>query len=62
VVRDNSGNVLHTDRVTAAWNSLWQGRQWYDQIPWLPETAGRYSFTTYINGQRVGTINFTILS
>ena len=62
VVRDNSGNVLHTDRVTAAWNSLWQGRQWYDQIPWLPETAGRYSFTTYINGQRVGTINFTILA
>ena len=61
VIRDNSGNIVHTDRVTAAWNSLWNNRQWYDQIPWLPETPGKYSFTVYLNGQRIGTINFTLI-
>ena len=61
VVRDSAGNIVHTDRVQAAWNSLWNNRQWYDQIPWLPETPGKYSFTVYLNGQRIGTINFTLI-
>ena len=60
VVRDNGGNIIHSERKTAAWNSLWTGRQWFDQIPWLPETPAKYSFTVYLNGLRVGTINFTI--
>ena len=62
MVRDSSNRIVHVDETTARWSSLWEGRQWYDQIPWLPGTPGRYSFTVYVNTQRVGTINFTLVS
>ena len=60
VVRDASGQIVHVDREHLVWNTMWEGKTWMGQIPWLPETAGSYSFTIYINSQRVGTINFSM--
>lgn len=62
VVRDSSGGIVNVQQTEAAWSSLWEGRQWYEKIPWLPDTPGSYSFTVYVNSQRVGTINFTMVS
>ena len=60
LIRNEKDEIIHVDEERAAWNSLWKGRQWMDQIPWLPEEPGSYSFTVLVNGLRMGTINFTI--
>lgn len=62
VIRDGSGRLVHVEERDAVWNTLWDGRQWMEQIPWLPETPGSYSFTVLVNGKRMGTINFTLIS
>lgn len=63
VVRDADTNVvLNLLEEKAAWNSLWNGgNRWMGQIPWLPETPGSYTFTIFVNGQRIGSIPFTLI-
>ena len=60
VVRDANDQIVHVDREHLVWNEMWQDSAWMGRIPWLPETAGAYSFTIYINSQRVGTISFSM--
>ncbi|MBR4700314.1 MAG: protein kinase [Oscillospiraceae bacterium] len=62
VIRDGSDRLVHVEERTAEWNSLWDGKQWMEEIPWLPETPGSYSFTVLVNGKRMGTINFSIVN
>ena len=62
MIRDGSDRLVHIEERTAEWNSLWDGKQWMEEIPWLPETPGSYSFTVLVNGKRLGTINFSIVN
>ncbi len=63
VVNDaNTGAVVNVQQEKLVWNELWNGgNRWMGQIPWLPETPGAYTFTVYLNSQRVGTIRFTLV-
>ncbi len=62
VIRNTATNeVVNILQEKAVWNSLWTGNRWYGQIPWIPETPGGYSFSIYIDSQRVGTIPFTLV-
>jgi hypothetical protein len=62
VIREaGTDRVVHYDTETRVWNSLWDGARWMGQIPWKPETPGSYTFSIYLNGQRLGTIGFTLL-
>ncbi len=62
VVRDAATDkVLNLQTETLIWNEMWDGNKWAGQIPWLPETPGSYTFSAYLNGQRLGTIPFTII-
>lgn len=60
VIRDSSNRIVSVTEKTAEWNSLWHGDKWYDQIPWIPADPGEYSFSAYINSQRMTTISFTV--
>jgi len=53
--------VVNLQTETLVWNEMWDGNKWAGQIPWLPETPGSYTFSVYLNGQRLGTIPFTLL-
>ena len=62
VIREaGSDKVVHYDTEARSWNSLWNGARWMGQIPWKPSTPGEYTFSIYLNGQRLGTIGFTLL-
>lgn len=62
VVRDAANDkVVNLQTETAVWNDLWDGNKWAGQIPWLPETPGAYTFTVFINSQRLGSIGFTLI-
>ncbi len=62
VVRDaKSDRVVNVTQEKAVWNELWKGDRWFGQIPWLPETAGSYTFSVFVNSQRMGTIPFTLI-
>ena len=45
------------------WNSLWERDHFVGDLreDWLPGTAGSYSFSIYVNSQRLGMIPFTLL-
>ena len=60
VVRGADGTVVHADQDALTWNEMWQGNRWFGQIPWLPEQAGSYSFSVYVDGQLIGSIPFTM--
>ena len=53
--------VVNLQTETLVWNEMWDGNKWAAQIPWLPETPGSYTFSVYLNGQRLGTIPFTLI-
>ncbi|MBR6376517.1 MAG: protein kinase [Oscillospiraceae bacterium] len=62
VIREaGTDRVVHYDTEARSWNSLWNGARWMGQIPWKPATPGEYTFSIYLNGQRLGTIGFTLL-
>ena len=61
VVRDaRTDRVVNVVQEKAVWNSLWNGSRWFGQIPWLPEETGSYTFSVFVNSQRMGTIPFTL--
>ena len=45
------------------WNALWNGRYFVGDLEasWLPAAPGAYTFTIFINSQRIGTIGFTLI-
>ncbi len=55
--------VLTAVQEQVPWNSLWERDHFVGELrqEWLPGTAGSYSFTVYVNSQRLGTINFTLI-
>ena len=64
VVRNTKTDVILTAvQEQVAWNSLWESNHFVGDLreEWLPDTAGSYSFTVYVNSQRMGTINFTLI-
>ena len=63
VVHDaRTGAVAGVVQEKLIWNQMWNGgNRWMGQIPWLPETPGAYTFTIFLNSQRLGTINFTLI-
>ena len=63
VVHDaRTGAVAGVVQEKLIWNQMWNGgNRWMGQIPWLPTTPGAYTFTIFINSQRLGTINFTLI-
>ena len=63
VVHDaKTGKVAGVVQEKLIWNQMWNGgNRWMGQIPWLPETPGAYTFTIFLNSQRLGTINFTLI-
>ena len=64
VVRDaRTEEILSLAQEQAAWNSLWENDHFVGDLrnEWLPQTPGAYSFTVYVNSQRMGTINFSII-
>ena len=64
VVRDaKTDKLLSVAQDQAAWNSLWESDHFVGDLraQWLPQTPGSYAFTVYVNSQRMGTINFTII-
>ena len=62
VIRTATGAVVDARGEQLVWNEMWNNRRWTGYIPWLPETAGSYSFSVYADGMLLGTINFTMLA
>ena len=64
VVRDGkTGEPCSVFQEQVPWNSLWDGKHFVGDLrqDWLPSVPGGYSFAVYVNSQRMGSINFTLL-
>ena len=61
VVQKASGETVNVRTEKLIWNEMWRNGRWYGQIPWLPEEPGSYSFSVYVNSQRMGSIPFTLV-
>ena len=62
VIRNtDTGAVVDIQQEKLVWNTLWEGNRWFGQIPWLPAAPGAYSFSIYLDSQRLGTIPFTLI-
>ena len=61
VIQKASGETVNVQSEKLIWNEMWNNGRWYGQIPWLPEEPGSYSFSVYVNSQRMGSIPFTLV-
>ena len=62
VIRNtDTGAVVDLQQEKLVWDTLWDGNRWFGQIPWLPNVPGAYSFSIYLDSQRLGTIPFTLI-
>lgn len=61
VIQDSAGATVNVQQEKLVWNEMWDGNRWSGRIPWLPETPGSYSFSVFVNSQRMGTIPFTLV-
>ena len=65
VVRDaKTREILSAAQEQLPWNSLWEKGRFVGDLrqEWLPDAPGSYTFAVYVNGQRLGGINFTLLA
>lgn len=60
--RTDTGAVVDIQQEKLVWNAMWQGNRWFGRIPWLPDVPGGYSFSIYLDSQRLGTIPFTLIA
>ena len=61
VIQKADGETVNVQSEKLIWNEMWNNGRWYGQIPWLPEEPGSYSFSVYVNSQRMGSIPFTLV-
>jgi serine/threonine protein kinase len=64
VVRDaKTHEILSAAQEQVSWNSLWDKGRFVGDLrqEWLPDEPGSYTFAVYVNSQRLGGINFTLL-
>ena len=63
VIRNtDTGAVVDIQQEKLVWNAMWQDNRWFGRIPWLPDVPGAYSFSIYLDSQRLGTIPFTLIN
>lgn len=60
VIRDADGTVCSIDSTSSTWDDLWLKGHCDLSIPALPADAGSYTLSLYINGQSMGTLDFTM--
>ena len=63
VVRDaETGALISVAQEERPWNTLWEGNHFVGDLrqDWFPQTPGSYTFSVYVNSQRLGTIGFTL--
>ena len=58
-----TGKAVSVFQEQIPWNALWNGRYFVGDLEasWLPAAPGAYTFTIFINSQRIGTIGFTLI-
>ena len=63
VVRDaGTGELVSVAQEERPWNTLWESNHFVGDLrqEWLPQTPGSYTFSVYVNSQRLGTIGFKL--
>ncbi len=61
VVRDSSDQLISIDSTLLNWNSMWEDKHCYLNIPKLPDAVGKYSVYVYFNGSIIANAPFTVL-
>ncbi len=60
ILKDSDGQTLSNISAEHSWNSLWKKGYATLDLPWLPDTAGRYDIGVYFNGMLAFDLNFSI--
>ncbi len=60
VISNDKGEIISITSREAVWNSIWNGNNCIFKIPALPEEAGYYTITLYLNSQFAEEQSFTI--
>lgn len=60
VIRDSNGNIVNTSSSSETWKKMWTNRYCEMNLPALPESAGEYTISTFLNGMLANQQNFTI--
>ena len=61
-VYDGYGQLVTVAQEERPWNTLWEDNHFVGDLrqEWLPDTPGYYTFSVFVNSQRLGSISFTL--
>ena len=61
-VYDGYGELVTVAQEERPWNTLWEDNHFVGDLrqEWLPDTPGYYTFSVFVNSQRLGSISFTL--